>query len=159
MATEDQKKERLLKLFNIVMYSMIGGLWDLFGESSFAISNSVGDKILEAIEKGGGLEVMGEDPKNILMEIARLLTDEAGTMKSSKVTMTEDGKVSMVCEQCFLREATAWLAAEDVQPFACIPMNICAAAMRKRLNAKHRLLGRKWDEKSQSCTIEFQVIQ
>ncbi len=159
MATEDQKKERLLKVFNISIYSLVGGLWDLFGESSFATMNTIGDKILETMEKESGLEIQGEDPKNILMEVSRLLSDEVGTMKSGKVTMTEDGKVSMACEQCFLREATTMLEADGVQPFACVPMNISAAAMRKRLNAKHRVLGRKWDPKSQTCTIEFQIIQ
>ncbi len=158
MATEDQKKERLLKVFNIAMYGLIGGLWDLFGESSFATINSVGDKILETMERESGLEIQGENPKDILMEVSRLLADEIGTMKSGKVIMTADGKVSMACEQCFLREATGWLEADGVQPFACVPMNISAAAMRKRLNAKHRVLGRKWDAKSQTCTIEFQVI-
>lgn len=159
MATEDQKKERLLKVFNISMYGLIGGLWDLFGETSFATINSVGDKILETMEKESGLEIQGENPKDILMEVSRLLADEIGTMKSGKVIMTEDGRVSMACEQCFLREATGWLESDGVQPFACVPMNISAAAMRKRLNARHRVLGRKWDPKSQTCTIEFQVIQ
>ncbi len=159
MATEDQKKERLLKVFNISMYGLIGGLWDLFGESSFATINSVGDKILETMEKESGLEIQGESPKDILLEVSRLLADEIGTMKSGKVTMTEDGKVSIACERCFLREATGWLEHDGVQPFACVPMNISAAAMRKRLNAKHRVLGRKWDAESQTCTIEFQVIQ
>ncbi len=159
MASEDQKKERLLKVFNISMYGLIGGLWDLFGESSFATINSVGDKILETMERESGLEIQGENPKDILLEVSRLLADEIGTMKSGKVTMTEDGKVSIACERCFLREATGWLEHDGVQPFACVPMNISAAAMRKRLNAKHRVLGRKWDPESQTCTIEFQVIQ
>jgi hypothetical protein len=159
MATEDQKKERLLKVFNISMYGLIGGLWDLFGESSFATINSVGDKILETMERESGLEIQGESPKDILMEVSRLLADEIGTMKSGKVVMTDDGKVSMACEHCFLREATGWLEADGVQPFACVPMNISAAAMRKRLNAKHRVIGRKWDSQSQTCTIEFQVLQ
>lgn len=141
------------------MYGLIGGLWDLFGETSFATINSVGDKILETMEKESGLEILGEDPKDILMEVSRLLADEIGTMKSGKVNITEDGKVRMACEQCFLREATGWLEADGVQPFACIPMNISAAAMRKRLGAKHRVLGRQWDAESQTCTIEFQVIR
>ncbi len=131
----------------------------MFGESSFATINSVGDKILETMEKESGLEIQGESPKDILLEVSRLLADEIGTMKTGKVVMADDGKVSVACEQCFLREATGWLEADGVQPFACVPMNISAAAMRKRLGARHRVLGRKWDAKSQTCTIEFQVLQ
>lgn len=159
MATEEQKKERLLKVFNIAMYSLIQGLWDLFGESSFATLNTVGDRILQTIEKESGLEIQGENPKDILLEVSRLLADEIGTMKSGKVTMTEDGHVDMACEGCFLRQATDWLEKDGVQPFACVPMNIAAAAMRKRLGARHRVLGRQWDKNSQTCTIKFQLLQ
>ena len=159
MASEDQKKARLLKVFNIMMYGLIEGLWELFGESSFATINAVGDKILKTMERDSALEIHGENPKDILLEVSRLLADEIGTMKAGRVSMTDDGRVSIACEECFLREATSWLEADGVQPFACVPMNISAAAMRKRLNARHRVMGRKWDAQTQTCTIEFQVMQ
>ncbi len=158
MATEEQKKQRLLKVFNVGMYSMIKGLWDMFGESAFATTNPVGDRILGALEKESGLEIHGEDPKAILQEITRLLADEIGTMSDGKVTVNGD-KVSIACKECFLREATGWLEAEGVQPFACIPMGVSAAAMRKRLGIKHRVIGRDWDAASQTCTINFQIIE
>jgi hypothetical protein len=158
MATDAEKQQRLLKVFNISMYGLINGLWDLFGESSFATVNSVGDRILSTMEKESGLEIQGENPRDILLEVTRLLADEIGTMKSGTVTMTEDGKVSIACEKCFLREATSWLEADGVQPFACVPMNISAAAMRKRLGTRHRVLGRKWDPATETCTIEFELV-
>ncbi len=158
MATEEQKKERLLKVFNIGMYGMVKGLWDLFGESAFATTNSIGDRMLTTLEKESGLEISGENPEDILNEIVRLLVDEAGTMGDGKVTV-KDHKVSIACQRCFLREATNWLEAEGVQPFACIPMGISAAAMRKRLGTKHRLLGREWDKETETCTINFQLVE
>ena len=158
MATEEQKKERLLKVFNIGMYGMIKGLWDLFGESSFATVLSVGDRILTTMEKESGLEIHGENPEDILQELVRLLTDEIGTMSAGQVTM-DNGDVSLACTNCFLREATCWLEADGVQPFACMPMNIAAAAMRKRLGVKHRLRGRDWEPDTQTCTIRFQLIE
>lgn len=157
MATEEQKKKNLLKVFNIAMYGMIDGLWDLFGESSFATINSIGDKILSALEQDAGLEIAGESPEDILMEVVRLLVDEVGTMSDGNVTM-DGNKVSMACQECFMRQATGWLEAEGVQPFACVPMNISAAAMRKRLGARHRVVGRNWDEATQTCTIEFELV-
>ena len=63
MATEDQKKERMLKVMNIAMYGLIDGLWDLFGESSFATVHSISDKILSMMEKEAGLEIAGENPE------------------------------------------------------------------------------------------------
>jgi hypothetical protein len=158
MATEEQKKQNLLKVFNIAMFGLIEGLWDLFGESSFATINAVGDRILETMEKEAGLEISGENPEDILLEVTRLLVDEMGTMSAGKVTM--DGtKVSIACQECFLREATGWLEAEGVQPFACVPMNISAAAMRKRLGSKHRVIGRDWNPGTQTCTIHFQLVR
>ncbi len=156
MATEEQKKQRLLKVFNIGMYSLIGGLWDLFGESSFATTQAIGDRILETMEKESGLEIEGENPEDIIQEIVRLLVDEVGTMSDGKV-MIQDKSVSLACKECFLREATGWLEKDGVQPFACVPMNIAAAAMRKRLGIKHRLRGREWDSASQTCTIKFEL--
>jgi hypothetical protein len=157
MATDAQKQERLLKVFNIGMYSMVDGLWDLFGESAFATTQTIGDRILSVMERESGLEINGEDPQAILNEVVRLLVDEVGTMKEGKVVLQGD-KVSMSCKKCFLTEATGWLEAEGVQPFACIPMNISAAAMRKRLGVKHKVIGRLWDEESQTCTIQFQLV-
>lgn len=157
MATEAEKRERLLKVFNVGMYGMIKGLWDLFGESSFATTTAVGDRILTTLENESGLEIHGEDPEAILQELVRLLTDEVGTMTGGTVKVDGD-RVSLACENCFLRETTAWLEAEGVQPFACLPMNIGAAAMRKRLGERHRLLGRDWDDETQTCTINFELV-
>ncbi len=157
MATEVQKKQRLLKVFNVGMYGMIKGLWDLFGESAFATTNAIGDRMLVTMEKESGLEISGENTKDILNEIVRLLVDEVGTMSGGKVVVN-DHKVSIACQECFLREATSWLEADGVQPFACLPMGIAAAAMRKRLGTKHRLLGREWDSGTQTCTINFQLV-
>jgi hypothetical protein len=157
MGTEEQKKKNLLKVFNIAMYGMVNGLWDLFGESSFATINSIGDKILSALEQDAGLEIAGETPEDILLEVVRLLVDEVGTMSDGSVKM--DGKkVSIACQECFLRQATGWLESEGVQPFACVPMNISAAAMRKRLGTRHRVVGRQWDAETQTCTIEFELV-
>jgi hypothetical protein len=156
MATEEQKKERLVKVTNIAIYSLISGLWDLFGESSFATTQAIGDKILETLERESGLEIQGENPQDIIQEIVRLLVDEVGTMSSGIVTLKEN-RVSIACQKCFLREATSWLEADGVQPFACIPMNISAAAMRKRLGVKHQVIGRTWDPATQTCTINFEL--
>ncbi len=158
MATEIQKQQRLLKVFNVGMYSMIKGLWDMLGDSAFATTSPIGDRILGVLEKESGLEINGEDPKAILEEISRLLTDEIGTMSAGKVNLDGD-RISFSCTECFLREATGWLESEGVQPFACMPMSVAAAAMRKRLHIRHRLIGREWDGDTQTCTINFQIVE
>ena len=157
MATEESKKERLLGVFNLLMYGLIKGLWDLFGESSFATVTAIGDQVLGMLEKESGLEIHGENPKDIITEISRLLVDEVGAIGAAQVTMKGD-KVSIACTRCFLRHATVNLEAAGVQPFACVPMTLSAAAMRKRLGTKHRVLGRTWDPATETCTIHFQLV-
>lgn len=157
MATEIEKKQRTLKVFNVVMFGMIEGLWDLFGESSFATVHSIGDRLVEVLEREAGLEIEGEDPEAVLVEVTRLLVDEVGTMTEGQVVI-EGNKISIACQECVLREATGWLEEAGVQPFACLPMNIAAAAMRKRLGSRHRVLGRDWDAETQTCTIHFEMI-
>jgi hypothetical protein len=158
MTTEEQKTERLLKVFNIGMHGMIKGLWDIFGETSFATTSLIGDRILTKLEQEGGLQLKGETPEQILQELVHVLVNDVGTMSGGTVAIDGD-KVSIACQECFLREATAWLEAEGVQPFACLPMNVGAAAMRKRLGTKHRLLGRSWNPETETCTISFQLIE
>ncbi len=158
MVTEVDKGQRLLKVFNIGMYGMIKGLWDLFGETSFATANSIGAMMLATVEKESGLEVKGDSPEAILHEVVHLLVDEVGTMSAGTVEMA-DGTVSIACKDCFLRDATGWLEAEGVQPFACLPMGLSAAAMRKHLGVKHRLQGRALDPATQTCTIKFQLVE
>ena len=96
MATEEQKKQRLQKVFNVGMYGMIKGLWDMFGESAFSTTNAIGDRILMTLEKESGLEIQGENPQDILQEIVRLMAEEVGTMKEGKVDMDGD-VVNMTC--------------------------------------------------------------
>ena len=158
MATDAEKKKRLNRVFNITIYALAKGLWDLFGESAFATTNSIGDEILKVLEKEAGLEIHGESPEDILIEIERLLIDEIGTMSDGEVTIDDDGTVRMACTRCFLRSATADLEADGVQPFACVPMTIAAAAMRKRLGTRHRVLGRDWDSETETCTIKFELL-
>ena len=132
MVTEAEKNERLRRIFNTMVYGLARGLWDLFGEASFATTNSIGDQVLEIIERDMGFEISGEDPEAILAEIERLLVDKIGTMSSGKATI-DDNIISIACTECVLRDATRDLEAVNVQPFACLPMTIAAAAMRKRL--------------------------
>lgn len=157
MVSDADKKKRLLRVFNVTVYGLASGLWDLFGEASFATTNRIGDKVLAILEKEAGLEINGENPEDILNEIERLLIDEIGTMSDGEVTIDGD-VVSMACQRCFLRDATRDLEEAGAQPFACVPMTIAASAMRKRLGTRHRVLGREWDPETETCTIRFQLM-
>ena len=158
MATDAEKQDRLLKVFNVGMYGMIKGLWDLFGESSFATVRAVGKQMLAVMEQESGLEIDGENTEDILQEIIRLLADEVGAISSGDITI-DGNSVALSCQDCFLRETTSWLEKDGIQPFACMPMNISVAAMNKQLGVRHKLRGRDWDEETQTCTIKFDLIE
>ena len=157
MTTEEKKMENLVKIINIAMYGINKGKWDLYGEAAFATTQSMNENMLEALEKEAGLKITGENPEEIITELTRLMVDEFGIMSACEPKVS-DKKVSISCKECFLREATGWLQEAGVQPFACVPMNVSAAAMNKKLGIQHRLLGRDWDPKTQTCTINFELV-
>ena len=157
MATEEQKQQHLLMVMNTVMYGFVEGLWDLFGESSYATVHSISDRILQAMEQESGLAMDGADPEAVIAEVTRVLADEFGIMSSGEATV-DGNNVSIACQDCFLHQATEWLEAKGVEPFACVPMNVTAAAMRKRLGMKHRVLGREWDVSTHTCTIKYTLL-
>lgn len=157
MATEEQKNARLLRIMNVAVYGLIEGLWDLFGESSFATVHSISTKILDMMEKEAGVQIAGENLEELTVGILRLLTGEFSAMSAGK-SIIEGNNVSLVCQDCFLHPATNWLESDGVQPFACIPMNVTATAIRQRLGTRHRVLGREWDPDSKTCTIHFEMV-
>ncbi|MEN8241490.1 MAG: hypothetical protein ABFS17_06190 [Chloroflexota bacterium] len=157
MSTEQEKNERLKTVMNIAMYGLIEGLWDLFGEASFATVHSISDRILQSLESEIGKKINGGDPEAIINEVTDVLVGSFGVMESGVAKLDGD-KASIACTGCFLQQATGWLEAEGVEPFACIPMNVTAAVMRKQLDKKHHILGRDWDEATKTCTINFELI-
>lgn len=158
MATEIQKKEKTEEIEAITIYGLAHGMWELFGDASFATSNTIGDVLLDRMEKESGLEIQGESPEHILVELVRLMTDESDIMKSGKATVDGD-KITFACEKCFFVEGTKALNQAGVQPFYCPVFNLTSAAMRARLGKKNRFLNRKWDEATQTCTLEIQLMQ
>ncbi len=158
MVTETEKQERLLRVFNIMIYGLAKGLWDLFGEASFSTTNAIGDEVLEILEKELDMTVEGNSPEAILNEINRVLIQEIGTMEAGRVELAGQ-EIHMACEKCVLRDATMDLEDADVQPFACLPMTLATATMRKRLGTRSRLLGRVWNPQTETCTIKFEIMR
>lgn len=157
MATELQKKEKEEEVEAITIYGLAHGMWELFGDASFATSNTIGDLLLERMEKESGLEIQGESPEHILVELVRLFTDESDIMKAGKATINGD-RITFECQKCFFTEGTKNLEKAGVQPFYCPVFNITSAAMRERMGKKNRFVSRKWDEASQTCTLEIQMM-
>ncbi|NOZ95666.1 MAG: hypothetical protein GXP47_13155 [Acidobacteria bacterium] len=157
MATEEQKKERMRRLFNDIIFGYGKGLWDLFGEASQATAETIGEDILEDMERELGLEIHGENPQALLTEIERLIIDEYGMVKSARLEIS-DHEVDIFCEGCQLWNVTQQLKEAGVPPYHCVPMMMARAALHKRLGKKARLIGIKHDAEKRSCEIDIELV-
>jgi hypothetical protein len=157
MATEEQKKENQLRLTNLALLSLAASTWDTLGESAFAFSGQMGNHILEVMEKEMGLEIAGEDPRDVMMEISRIFVDEFGFATDIDVEQQGDGQYQLKVHNCVNRRFTDKLMEAGVEkPFICPIMNACQAALR-RMDFKAREDVEKWTD-GKGSIITFKLI-
>jgi hypothetical protein len=99
MATEEQKKKNLFRMMSMMIAGMAKSLYELFGDTAFATMTEVGKELLEIMENEMGLEIAGENPKDVLTEIGRIFTDEYGFIASFKVE-GDDNELSLIVDKC-----------------------------------------------------------
>lgn len=158
MATMEQKKARMLKLMNDIVFGFGKGLYDLFGDAALATVDTIGEDIIEEMEHEMGLEIHGEDAQSILTELARLLEDEYGLFKDARFEIS-DNEVDIFCVGCELWHATKDMLAAGAPPFHCVPMMIAEAALHKRLGMKAHFVGLKQDDATRTCELDFHITQ
>jgi len=157
MATEEQKKDNRLRLTNMALLSLAASTWDTLGESAFAFSGAMGSHILEIMEKEMGLEIAGEDPRDVMMEISRIFVDEFGFAGDIDVVPQDDSTYQVKVKNCVNRKFTDQLMAAGVEkPFICPIMNACQAALR-RMDFKAHEKVEKWVDGNGSV-ITFDLI-
>jgi hypothetical protein len=129
MATEEQKKKNMMRLMTLMISGMAKALYDLFGETAFAAMSEVGKTTLEIMEQEMGLEVDGEDPKEVITEIGRIFSDEMGFIET--FSTTQDGNQNVHT----LNHRQRWDLTQSILktgvevPFTCPIMNVCQAAL------------------------------
>ncbi len=158
MATEEQKKARLLKLFNDIVFGFGKGLYDMFGDSALATVDTIGEDIIEEMEHEMGLEIHGEDPQQILTELARLMVDEYGLLKTCSYKI-KDHEIDLLAEGCELWHATKDIMAAGAPPFHCVPMMMAEAALHKRLGKRAHFVGITQDDGKHVCDIDFHMME
>ncbi|RME42112.1 MAG: hypothetical protein D6796_14910 [Caldilineae bacterium] len=157
MATEEEKKRNLARLNAMIIYGLEKGLWDLFGESALATTNTVGEGMLAILEKTMGLEIAGEDPQDILTEIGRLFVDEFGI--ATRFDMEKAGEdVNFTVEHCVLMNVEKDLIEAGIKPFVCPYLNIAAAALRQRLGGKTQISRFEVDTGNSCCHLQFKML-
>ncbi|MGA9396857.1 MAG: hypothetical protein WBV22_01245 [Anaerolineaceae bacterium] len=146
MATEEVKKQNVLRLTSMALASLAAGVWDTLGETSFALTNSMGEEILKMFEKEMGLEIAGETPENVIKEIGRIFVDEFGFAKEISIAGSSADKIELRVRNCINVPFTDRLAAAGVEkPFICPIMNATAAAL-SRMGFKMRNDVTKWPD-------------
>lgn len=159
MATEEQKKARMIRLFNTIIAGMGKGMYDMFGEAALSLLGPIGEEILEEMEHDLGLEIHGEDPESILTEIERLLIDEYGLAKAAKIEIhPETHEVDLIVEGSVLWRATTELVDAGMPPLTCATLMMTEAALRKRLGKKARFKGITFDREKRIMDIDFQMV-
>lgn len=138
MATEEQKKKNIMRLMTLMIKGLAKSLYELFGESAYATMTEVGKELLEIMEKEQGLEIAGENPKDVITEIGRIFCDEMGFIES--FTVAEDGKsVSLSLNKCQGWNLTQEILKTGVDvPFTCPIMNVGQAALTRMGKVAHK---------------------
>ena len=131
MATEEEKKRQMVRVFSLMIGGLAVGIYDLFGESAYALMRKVGENILDMMQKEMGLEIEGEEPEDVLNELMRIWVDEIGYIDEAKVEKTETGW-NVIGHGCKGWNLSQKIIASGVkEPFTCPIMNTMNAALAK----------------------------
>lgn len=131
MASEEEKKRQLVRVFSLMIEGLAKGIYDLFDDSAYALMKTVGIDLLEIMQKEMGLEIHGENPSDVLNELLRIWVDEIGFFNDAAVKEIENGW-EIEGHQCKGWNLTQKILATGVkEPFTCPVMNTLHAALDK----------------------------
>jgi hypothetical protein len=157
MATEEAKKENMLRMTELSLEVLASEVWDTLGESAMVLSKGMGDAILEALEKEGGLELDASDSLAVGKEIDRLFVDELGFAKDIAFNRDENLVSTIKVSNCINTIFTDKLLATGMKMnFTCPIMLTCDAALRG-MNIKRRIKIERW-EAGKGCIITFSPL-
>ncbi len=91
MATELEKSTYRARLWGLTAIGLTLGIWDMVQESACSLIPVIGENILKDVEKVLGLELAGEKPDDVMVELGRILVDESGFASEAKVDKTDKG--------------------------------------------------------------------
>lgn len=154
MATEDKKKENMLRMMGVVITGLVMGIWDMLGESAAALGPKIGEQTLTILEKEMGLEIAGENPEDVMTEVGRINVDEFGFAES--VNINSDGStITAVVKKCMVGNLCEQVKNAGMDNWLC-PHLINGLAVLGRLGKKATTT-RKLDL-SKGCEITFKMI-
>jgi hypothetical protein len=156
MATEQQKYANRARLWGLTVVGMTMGIWDMVEEASVALSPQIGAQLLTMLEKQLGLEIAGEKPDHLLVELGRIFVDEYGYASEVKVAGA-DKSFQVTMENAVGTAEFAMMKARGVEkafshPFFCAAL---AAFARLGLKARGEVVA---DAANKRIVINFELI-
>ncbi len=145
------------KLVAMLLYGLEKGLWNMLGEASFAITNTVGQEMLQTLEKEG-LQISGREPGELAHEVGQYFTQHMGIAQEFDIEK-EDGSVALHVHRCILMDVEKELLAEGIQPFLCPFLNITMSALRKNTGGATTITDFQVDPASHRCLLRFQILE
>ncbi len=155
--TEEQRQQ-WDRLSQMMIYGLEKGLWNMLGEASLAVVGTVGQEMLEVLEKEWGLQVEGSDPKELMANIGQLFVEKMGIAESFDIEK-ENSTVALRVAKCHLMGIEAKLVEQGIQPFLCPFLNIAMAALRKRMNGATTITQFDVDPETHRCFLKFALLE
>lgn len=89
MATEQEKDAHRARMWGLTTIGMTLGIWEMVEELATSLTPLIGDALVLEIEKQLGLEIAGEKPADLFVELGRIFVDEYGFGSEVKVVSAD----------------------------------------------------------------------
>ena len=143
-------------MMSMMVAGMAKSLYELFGGTAFATMNEVGKELLGIMESEMGLEIAGEDPKDVLTEIGRIFEDEYGFISAFKVEGDEK-ELRLIVDKCQGWNLTQKILKTGVEiPFTCPIMNVGQAALMRMGKHAHRKIEARPEVRGSTIIYTFE---
>ena len=154
MATEEVKKENMLRMMELSLESLAAEVWDTLGDSAIILGKGMGDDILQMLEKEEGLEIAGESPLDVGKEIDRIFVDEFGFAKEISIEMETPTHAVMSVQNCINTRFTDKMLAKGVKYNYTCPIMAAASSALLQMGLKGHVTIERWPE-GKGCKIRF----
>ncbi|MBN1267586.1 MAG: hypothetical protein JXA25_18990 [Anaerolineales bacterium] len=146
MTTNPQHIENRNRLNTITLLALATSVWDTLGRTAFAFSAPIGNHTLWMMERELDLEIIGEDPGEILMGICQVFIDEFGFASEIEISSDREGHFQVsVRDYEGLTFIHMLLSSGIEKPFLDPIMNTCQAMLRQMEFRMHQDL-QIWEE-------------
>jgi hypothetical protein len=157
MATEEAKKENMLRMTELSLEVLAAEVWDTLGETAMVLSKGMGDSILEMLEKEDGLEIAGENALDVGKEIDRIFVDEFGFAKEITVDVDKDAVATIKVSSCINTKFTDKMLASGVKMNYTCPIMLATSSALTQMGLKGRVKIERWPE-GKGCKIIFSPV-